>query len=115
MCARRITVVSVTDKVSDVKRLLQTEGLILDEIKVPPRKKSGKAEFPWPGWSPLHVACWRGNSAIIRLLIENGADVNLMNDRQQVAPLPRRPAIADLCNLHRRPCILQHSEGMQMR
>ena len=30
----------------------------------------------WPGWSPLHEACNRGNLSVARLLLRHGALVN---------------------------------------
>jgi ankyrin repeat protein len=32
------------------------------------------------GNTPLHRACWRHHAAIVRLLIQRGADVNVMDD-----------------------------------
>ena len=60
-----------------------SEDLNLDLIRVPARKKSG-ATFPWLCWAPIHVAAWRNNVTIVRLLIEHGADVNILTDHQQV-------------------------------
>ena len=77
--------VAPLEKLSDVKRLLKMEALEVDSIRVPPPRKKTDKEFPWPGWTPMHIACWRGNVPIIELLIDHGADVNLFNEHQQVA------------------------------
>ena len=66
-----------------------SEDLNLDLIRVPTRKKSG-ATFPWPGWAPIHVAAWRNNATIVRLLIEHGADVNCLTEHQQVYTIDLR-------------------------
>lgn len=41
------------------------------------------------GYTPLHEACNRGNEAIVRLLLRNGADVNVLGGvgEQRESPL----------------------------
>ena len=33
------------------------------------------------GWTPLHIAAWNGSKEMFEILILNGADINLKNNR----------------------------------
>lgn len=45
------------------------------------------------GWTPLHLACHYGQSAIVRLLIDSGADVNAIAENA-IGNTPLMAAIA---------------------
>jgi ankyrin repeat protein len=59
------------------------------------------------GSTPLHMAAWKGKAAVVRLLLEAGADVNAHNDNTHWGTTPlhaaahsNRKGIADLLIAH---------------
>ncbi|XP_047144666.1 protein phosphatase 1 regulatory subunit 27 [Hydra vulgaris] len=51
----------------DVKNILAIPNLSVNAIRK-------------PGWSALHHACKNGNKEIVKLLLKNGADINLRSE-----------------------------------
>lgn len=59
-----------------VKKLLQSkqEDLIDLDIDCKGKKKNNH------GWTPLHLSCYFGHYEVVKILLENKASVNVMND-----------------------------------
>eukprot|EP01087_Luapelamoeba_hula_P019113 TRINITY_DN6286_c0_g1_i1.p1 TRINITY_DN6286_c0_g1~~TRINITY_DN6286_c0_g1_i1.p1 ORF type:complete len:2354 (+),score=344.36 TRINITY_DN6286_c0_g1_i1:69-7130(+) len=80
-------VIAAVDKSrqADLKRLLKGGNVDLNSIAVPPstKKRNEKTVFPFESWLPLHIAAWRGDTDIVRILLDHGADVTKYNGHQQ--------------------------------
>jgi len=44
------------------------------------------------GSTPLHCACWKGHDAVVRLLLDSGADVNAENNNDHWGTTPLHAA-----------------------
>jgi len=44
------------------------------------------------GSTPLHCACWKGNDAVVKVLLESGADVNAENNNEHWGTTPLHAA-----------------------
>src|SRR5215475_12543396 len=51
------------------------------------------------GYTPLHVACVQGNAEMVRLLIENGADVFALSEGDAPFTTARLGGHDDICDL----------------
>eukprot|EP01125_Pyxidicula_operculata_P021681 TRINITY_DN850_c0_g1_i2.p1 TRINITY_DN850_c0_g1~~TRINITY_DN850_c0_g1_i2.p1 ORF type:complete len:2119 (-),score=466.83 TRINITY_DN850_c0_g1_i2:988-7344(-) len=71
-------------KVPAIKSLLQRVKININ-CRSGHKKYQGKPRSTF-GWTPLHFATWNDNEEVVKFLIEQGADVNLMNNVKQ-APL----------------------------
>ncbi|XP_065651155.1 notch-regulated ankyrin repeat-containing protein [Hydra vulgaris] len=55
------------DDIEDVRKILKTPNILINAIRK-------------PGWSAIHHACKNGNQEMVKLLLKNGADINLCSE-----------------------------------
>lgn len=78
-----------------VRRLLQAEATLIGATgEVAPEHREQMMSFGADkGWSPLHLAAHYGHLAVVKLLIEEGGDVNVRS-RNKIGNRPLGAAVA---------------------
>jgi hypothetical protein len=80
---RQLYVITTKQSVKDLERFLRTNAtkININEFMTDPKLECRGG--PFLGWTASHIASWRGDLEMIKVLVAHGANINLLSSLQR--------------------------------